>query len=77
MKSVDNIMPTFVCDSFEAPLLFLNMLITVCIIVRIFIPFGVAVTIGNILLYKLCVVSLSKTRKLDLRTKVPIRSSFQ
>lgn len=53
------------------------MLITICIIVRIFIPFGVAVTVGNILLYKLCVVSLSKTRKLDLRTKVPIRSSFQ
>lgn len=77
MKSIDSIMPTFVCDSFEAPLLFLNMLITVSIIVWTFIPCGVVAIIGNILLYKLCVVSLSKTRKLDLRTKVPIRSSFQ
>lgn len=53
------------------------MLITISIIIPWFIPCGVIATIGNFLLYKLCVVSLSKTRKLDLRTKVPIRGCFQ
>ena len=77
MKSTNNIMPTFLCDSLEAPLLFLNLSVTICILIKGFIPVAVVLIVVNTLLYKWCAVSLSKTRKLDLRTKVPIRDCFE
>ena len=73
---LDMTLPMIACDSVEAPLYFLNLLIVICIRVPWFsicMPF---LLIFIIITYKLCVEIMHKTKALDLKTKTPIINCF-